>query len=103
MAARRPTAERGPRPERGRPERPRAGRSPSTLRRLLGQAERALSEAQGRHDRLVAELAGAGTDHTRLAGLGEAVAGASREVAAAEDRWLELAAEAEAEAAPDPR
>jgi ATP-binding cassette subfamily F protein uup len=103
VAGRRTRTEGSRRAEGSRPERARGGRSPSTLRRLLGQAERALTEAQARRDRLVAELAGAGGDHVRLAGLGEAVAGASREVAAAEDRWLELAAEAEAEAAPDPR
>ena len=95
VAGRRATADRGRRPEGGRPERPRSGRSPSTLRRLLGQAERALADAQARRDGLVADLAGAGTDYARLAGLGEAVAKAGQDVAAAEDRWLELAAEAE--------
>jgi hypothetical protein len=95
VAARRTTVDRSRRSDGGRPERVRAGgRSPSTLRRLLGQAERALAEAQDRHDGLVAELAGAGTDHARLAALGEELVAAGNAMAVAEDRWLELATEA---------
>ena len=45
VAGRRAPGDRSRRPEGGRPERTRGGRSPSTLRRLLAQAERALAEA----------------------------------------------------------
>lgn len=78
-----------------RRERSSAGRSPSTLRHQLRAAERALAEVQERHDRCTAELAGAGSDHVRLAELGQALAGLEVERATAEEAWLELAAEVE--------
>ena len=74
--------------------RPAPTRSPSTLRRLLGQSERALATAIERRDRLNGELSAA-TDHVAIARLGGELAGAQRAVDAAEESWLELAGEAE--------
>jgi ATP-binding cassette subfamily F protein uup len=75
--------------------RPASGRSPSTVRRQLGQAERAMTEASGRRDQVAAALATA-TDHRELARLGEQLALAQADLDAAEEQWLTLAAEAEA-------
>jgi ATP-binding cassette subfamily F protein uup len=83
-------------PPAARPERARAGRSPSTLRRLLGEAERALAAATARADELATALGGE-ADHARLAALSHDLDAAHADVAAAEERWLDLAAEAEAQ------
>lgn len=69
--------------------------SPSTLRRQIGEAERAMTKAQAEAERLTAELAGAGSDHQKLARLGEELGRANEALGSAESRWLELAAEAE--------
>jgi ATP-binding cassette subfamily F protein uup len=74
--------------------RPTSGRSPSTVRRQLGQAERAMAEATGRRDQVGAALTTA-TDHRELARLGEQLAQAQADLDAAEEQWLTLAAEAE--------
>ncbi len=67
-------------------------RSPSTLRRLLGQAERAMNDAARRRDELVAALAGAsGADAHQIGG---ALAAAQDTLEAAEADWLALAEEA---------
>ena len=68
-------------------------RSPSTLRRLVGLAEREMADAGEERDRLVAELATAGADHTTLAEVAHALAGADERLARAEERWLALAEE----------
>ncbi len=69
--------------------------SPSAIRRALNEADRALARATEARDRLAAELEGAIGDHRRLAELGAAHADAQAAVDAAEERWLELAEEAE--------
>jgi len=69
-------------------------RSPSTLRHALAKVEHELTEAQQQRDGLAVELAGA-ADHQTLADLGRALAEAEAAVAAAEERWLEVAEEAE--------
>jgi ATP-binding cassette subfamily F protein uup len=71
----------------------RTGRSPSTLRRLLGQAEREIEALTARRDTLVAGLMGA--DHERAAGLGTELAEVEGLLDAAEERWLALGAEME--------
>jgi ATP-binding cassette subfamily F protein uup len=77
------------------PARPAKGaRSPSTLRRLLGQAVRDLDAAGVVRDRLNDGLSNA-TDHRDIARLGDELAAAQRRVDAAEEAWLTLAAEAE--------
>ena len=70
------------------------GRSPSTVRRQLGQAERALTAATATRDALVAEL-GSALDHREMAALGERLSAAQHSVDAAEESWLALATEAE--------
>ena len=68
--------------------------SPSTVRRRLGEAERALATASKHRDGLAAELGNA-LDHRELAALGERVAAAQAAVDTAEEVWLGLAAAAE--------
>jgi ATP-binding cassette subfamily F protein uup len=76
--------------------RPAKGRSPSTLRRLLADAERSVARATDERDALLGRLAEVGGDHLALAQVGEALAKAEHDLADAEERWLSLAAEAEA-------
>jgi ATP-binding cassette subfamily F protein uup len=70
-------------------------RSPSTLHRLMREAEKAVAAAERARNRLAAELEAAGTDRHELARLGTALADAERELAAREEEWLNLAGEAE--------
>ncbi len=67
-------------------------RSPSTLRRLLGLAEREMAQAGGERERLVAELS-AGGDHAALTQSAHLLADAEARLAVAEDRWLALSEE----------
>ena len=75
-------------------------KSPSTLKRLLAQAEKALEVAISKRDATSAELAAhaasASGDHARLAALSEQLASAQMAVDAAEETWIEFAAEVEA-------
>jgi ATP-binding cassette subfamily F protein uup len=97
-----------PPPDEGRstaPRAPRRGpaatddagrRSPSTLRFLTKKADAALREVERARDRLRDELAQVDpADHRRMAEVATALASAEDEVSAAEETWLELAAEAE--------
>ena len=68
-------------------------RSPSTLRRLIGLAEREMAGAEADRDRLVHELAGGGSDHAELAQIAYALADAEARLVGAEERWLALAEE----------
>jgi ABC transport system ATP-binding/permease protein len=71
-------------------------RSPSTLRRLLGAAERELAIATAhRDDALVALGTVDGADHVELARRSAELATAESAVASFEEEWLSLAAEAE--------
>jgi len=72
-----------------------ARRSPSTLHRLMREAEKAIAAAQRTRDRLTEQLHAAGTDHAELARIGTALAEAERDLAAREDEWLALGEEAE--------
>lgn len=88
------------RPAAGPPSAPRekrAGtRSPSTLRRLLGAAERRLEVATAAVDAAQQALAaGRSGDHAAIARLAAELAAAQVEVEAAEGDWLTLAAEGE--------
>jgi ATP-binding cassette subfamily F protein uup len=71
-----------------------SGRSPSTIRRQLGQAERDLEAATVRRDALLAEMQSV-SDHRAMAEVGERLAAAQAAVDAAEASWLALATEAE--------
>jgi ATP-binding cassette subfamily F protein uup len=73
---------------------PSSGRSPSTVRRDLGQAERTVATAIAARDKLAQEMASTNA-HWELSALGEQLAAAEAEVTAAEESWLALAAEAE--------
>ncbi len=69
-------------------------RSPSTLRRLIGVAEREMGEAEAGRDRLAADLAAIDpTDHVSLAAAAKGLADAEAALAAAEERWLQLSEE----------
>ena len=72
-------------------------KSPSTLKRLLAQAEKTLSQANAAEQKIAAELAQAGSDHTALARISANLADAQTKVASAEETWIALAAEAEAQ------
>ncbi len=74
---------------------PASNRTPSTVRRQLGQAERDLATATARRDVVLAELHDA-LDHREMAALGERLARSQEVVDTAEETWLALAAEAEA-------
>ncbi len=69
-------------------------RSASTLRRLIGVAERAMADAEAVRDRLAAELAAHDpADHVALTATAKALAEAEAALGAAEERWLELSEE----------
>jgi ATP-binding cassette subfamily F protein uup len=70
-------------------------RSPSTLHRLLRSAEREVAELERRRDALHQSLVDAGGDHVELARLGTELAAVVDELAAAEERWLAVAEEAD--------
>ena len=67
-------------------------KSPSTLRRLLGQAERELARAAEDRDALANQLS-AGGDHVTVARLADELATAERRLTAIEEQWLALAEE----------
>jgi ATP-binding cassette subfamily F protein uup len=87
-----PPARPGPSTEALRSGRARA-RTPSTLRRLLGAAERELEAASEERDRLAGRLVTVGGDHQLLAAAATDLAAAEERLSAAEARWLELAEE----------
>ena len=72
-------------------------KSPSTLKRLLAQAEKTLAQANAAEQKIAEELAQAGSDHTALARISANLANAQTKLAAAEETWIALAAEAEAQ------
>ena len=79
-----------------RARRPPAGRSPSTLRRLLRETEKEIAAHERRRAKLIAELAAAGADHQAMTRLGQELAAVDAELAAAEERWLTYGEELEA-------
>jgi len=72
-------------------------KSASTLKRLLTQAEKTLAQANAAEQKIAEELSQAGGDHTALARISANLANAQTKVAAAEETWIALAAEAEAQ------
>ena len=72
------------------------GRSSGTVQRLLRTAEREVAALDRRCQALTDELVAAGSDHVEMTRLGTALAALQQELAAAEERWIELAEEAEA-------
>ena len=72
-------------------------KSASTLIRLVAQAEKSLAQANEKQSKLLAELALAKGDHAALAKVSEELASAQAVVSTAEENWIALAAEAEAQ------
>jgi ATP-binding cassette subfamily F protein uup len=68
-------------------------RSPSTLRRLVGAAEKEVAQLEAQRDQLTAALSTAGADYNAHAEVGRQLATVAERLAAAEHRWLELAEE----------
>jgi ABC transport system ATP-binding/permease protein len=81
-----------PRAGRAVPE-AKSGRSPGVLAKLVRQAERDVAELESRQSKLSDELAAAGSNHEQLARIGHALAEVQEQLAAAEERWLELVEE----------
>jgi len=74
-------------------------RSPSTLRHLMKEADKAVAAAGRRRDALRTELddlVATGADHEALARVGADLAEADAELSELEEQWLALAEEAEA-------
>ena len=69
-------------------------RSPSTLRRLIADAEAEIAELEDKRDHCVSGLAST-TDHVELVRLGTELTEVEIELEGAEERWLELSGEAE--------
>jgi len=68
----------------------RSGPSKSTVNRQLRETEKALALAQGKVERLTAQLTGQ-ADHAQLAAAGAELTAAQQELDTLESRWLELA------------
>jgi ATP-binding cassette subfamily F protein uup len=79
-----------------RVERPKAARrSAGTLDRLLRSAEREVASLAAERDALAESLAAAGSDREALTRIGTDLAAVQARLDAAEERWLEVAEEAE--------
>ena len=71
------------------------GRSPSTLGHLMREAEKGMKRIERQVATLTEDLDQAGGNHDEIARIGKELAAAQGELASAEERWLELAAELE--------
>ncbi|GBL21312.1 energy-dependent translational throttle protein Ett [Acidimicrobiaceae bacterium] len=78
-----------------KPKSTKSSRSPSTLRRLVTQAETALTKATAELEKITLQMRSAGNDHVKLAKISEELAKAQAKVNLAEETWLKLAAEAD--------
>ena len=76
-------------------QKPKSSKSPSTLRRLVTQAETALTKATAELEKVTLQMRSAGNDHLKLAKISEDLAKAQAKVNSAEETWLTLVAEAE--------
>ncbi|MFM8601982.1 MAG: ABC-F family ATP-binding cassette domain-containing protein [Actinomycetota bacterium] len=74
---------------------PATRQSPSTLRRLIAQAEKKMEQLGMRRDDLTGQLSTAGADHAALARVTTELAAVQDELARAEDEWLSLSAQLE--------
>jgi ATP-binding cassette subfamily F protein uup len=79
------------------PTKVKPAKSPSTLRRLLGQTEKTLAQATEKLQKLEREMSAVGNDHVELARVSAELALAQQSVDAAEEHWLTIAAEAESQ------
>ena len=78
-----------------KPKSTKSSKSPSTLRRLVTQAETALTKATAELEKVTLQMRSAGNDHLKLAKISEDLAKAQAKVNSAEETWLTLVAEAE--------
>jgi len=78
-------------------DRPARSRTPSTLRRLLHEAERELEKLHRRQEGIEARVAAAAqsADHEELARLGQEATEVAAALVEAEERWLQVGAELE--------
>jgi ABC transport system ATP-binding/permease protein len=92
------TAPVSPRAAGGRSPTPRAGRSHSTLRAHLKEAEKDVARLERSRARLEGEVtqAAAAADHAALRRLGEDLTAVQADLAAAEERWLAVSEELDA-------
>ncbi len=70
-------------------------RSPSTLNRLIAGVEKEMAKRTTRQTALYQDIADAGSDHVKLAALGEELAEIQSAIAVLENQWLEYTTELE--------
>jgi len=70
-------------------------RSPSTLNRLIANVEKDMAKRTTRQTALYQDIADAGSDHVKLAALGEELAEIQSAIASLENQWLEYTTELE--------
>ena len=70
-------------------------RSPSTLNRLIAGVEKDMAKRTTRQTALYQDIADAGSDHVKLAALGEELAEIQSAIASLENQWLEYTTELE--------
>ena len=70
-------------------------RSPSTLNRLIASVEKDMAKRTTRQTALYQDIADAGSDHVKLASLGEELAEIQSAIAVLENQWLEYTTELE--------
>jgi ATP-binding cassette subfamily F protein uup len=68
-------------------------RSPSTLNRLIASVEKDMAKRTTRQTALYQDIADAGSDHVKLAALGEELAEIQSAIASLENQWLEYTTE----------
>ena len=68
-------------------------RSPSTLNRLIAGVEKDMAKRTTRQTALYQDIADAGSDHVKLAALGEELAEIQSAIASLENQWLEYTTE----------
>ena len=68
-------------------------RSPSTLNRLIANVEKDMAKRTTRQTALYQDIADAGSDHVKLAALGEELAEIQSAIAVLENQWLEYTTE----------
>ena len=68
-------------------------RSPSTLNRLIANVEKDMAKRTTRQTALYQDIADAGSDHVKLAALGEELAEIQSAIAVLENKWLEYTTE----------
>ncbi len=79
----------------GNGARPRSRRPQGHLHKLMKEAEGRIRRLERRRDELTEELAAGAADHSRMAEAGRTLAATEVDLAAAEEKWLTLAEEAD--------